>query len=351
MSLAPFTSRQFSWALASLNSVDASFYSARKTTAYALDNIQIKMQMLQKQQTIDFDFDNHELQTCLQQSQQKIFQLLMPPYREFDFVSYVENRLPDQGFRLSDNEQDLSSGWGIQRINEVWEISRMLLPLRPDLVKELVQNLLDQQGDNGSIYAQTGWDGKITGLLAAPLLVSLVLDIHESMHNENWLSQVYPALVRSIRIWFSPEQDQDGDGYPEWKHLLQTGITESVQFDRPSKIRLQTLVQAAEWPSLAAMLLKECQGLIKIANLLEETTDAPWLEEKIDRLKSTLQQSWDEEQAFYLYRDKETHLSPKGKILHTFKQNGSVNDETACLLHSCQNRDQAEASGWKQPSG
>lgn len=323
LSLTPNASRQFSWALAALESTDASFYSARKATAYSLDNEQIKIGMLQKQQLLNFDFADLALNQQFLQSQQRVFQLLMPPYRRLNHSFYLNNRLPDQGYGLSEKGSQYSPDGGLQRMAEIWELSRMLLPARSDLVKEMIQNLLDQQGDNGIIFAQSSWSGNITKLPAIPLLVSLVLDLHEYNADLTWLLHIQPALERYIKAWFTIEHDADQDGFPEWKHLLQTGFAESTPLEAEMKMNLQMLVQTAEWPSLAALLVNECKGLIQIANLTGEPVDTPWLEEQINRLNTILEQCWDNNQARYHYRDKDTHFSGKGKIVHACKQDGT----------------------------
>lgn len=321
---APHTTRQFTWALATLESIEASFFNARKYCSYSLVNEHVKLQMLQKHQTIAFEFEGTNWGDLLHQSQIKTFQVLLPPFYDFNHSSYTINRLPDQGFIQNVNGIDSGSVWGIQNTQELWELNHLLLPARPDLVKEMLQNFLDQQAGDGAIDAKISWKKSPVGLLAVPLVSSLVLALNPYLNDKEWLSQVYPALVRSIQVWFKPEHDIDEDGFPEWQYLSQTGIMEAVGFAPEIRNKLEILVRAAEWPSLAALLWHECQCLIKIAKWLDDDTDMEWLQTRAKRLHDLVEECWNEKKGSYSFRDKTTHSSDKGKVLHTFRQNGSV---------------------------
>ena len=331
VSLPPRSSRQFSWALATLGSAEDSFYAARKATSYTLDNEQIKIQMLQKGQSVGFDFSNTFINQWLEQSQQRVFQLIFPPHRSLEYPWYVTKRDTEHGNLPAEYSSGLSADWGIQKMTDLWALSRMLLPLRPDLVKGMLQNLLNLQGDDGTLYAQTNWNGKVTNLAAAPLAAALALEVYESTGDKEWLSHNYAALIRAIKIWFQPGNDRDQDGWPEWQHLLQTGLADCASRDQKSK--LEALIKTAEWPSLAALLLNECRALIKMAAWVDDTSDCDWLENLVVRLEKALQESWDQKRGMHVFRDQAGHFSYQGKVLHTFNQNG-VAENISPLTHA-----------------
>jgi len=320
VTLQPHASRQFTWALATLASTEDSFYAARKATAYTLDNEQIKIQMLQKGQSVSFDFSDPMLNQILEQSQQRVFQLILPPYRTLENPWYVTKRDPEHGNLPTENTSGFSANWGIQKMTDLWALSRMLLPLRPDLVKGMLQNLLNLQGVDGTLYAQINWNGKVTHLAAAPLAAALAAEVYECTGDKEWLTHNYAALVRAIKIWFQPVNDRDQDGWPEWQHLLQIGLDGDASPDQRNK--LEALIQTAEWPSLAVLLLNECRALIKLANELNDTADTEWLESQIAQLEKALQTCWDQKNGMYGFRDQTGHFSAPGKVLHTFRQNG-----------------------------
>ncbi|MBA4383646.1 MAG: hypothetical protein C0410_02825 [Anaerolinea sp.] len=322
VTLPPHTNRQFTWALATLNSTDESFYAARKATAYSLDNEQIKIEMLKKGQSVRFDFGDPVLNRRLEHSQSRVYQLFLPPFRKLEYPWYVSKRDPEHGNLPVETSSGYSANWGIQKITDIWALSRMLLPTRADLVKGMLQNLFDQQAVDGTFFAQLNWNGKVTNLSAAPLMAALAEDIYEWTGDREWLTQNYAAILRATKTWFQTENDNDRDGWPEWQHLIQIGLGEQLSTDLKNKF--EVLIKTAEWPSLAALLLNEFRALKKIAGSINEDADLDWIEDQIKHLDQLLQQSWDQKRGAYAFRDQAGHFSEKGRILHTFKQNGSV---------------------------
>lgn len=319
VTLTPGSSRQFSWALASLGSIEDSFYAARKATAYSLDNEQVKIEMLQKGQSIEFDLGDLSINKTIEQSQRRTFQLLLPPFRSLEFPWYVSTRDPEHGQLPAQNSNAYSANWGIQKITEIWGLSRMLLPYRADLVKGMLQNLLNLQGDDGTLHSQFNWNGNVTNLTAAPLIAALAVDVHEYLGDQQWLARIYPALLRGVKVWFVADHDRDGDGWPEWWHLLQTGL-DSLRSNE-KKVAMEILIKTAEWPSLAALLINECRALKKIAVIIKEESDLEWIDNQIKSLEQMMLQCWDQKRGFYVFRDQQGHFSTKGVCLHSFRQN------------------------------
>ncbi|MRR30427.1 hypothetical protein EG834_08940, partial [bacterium] len=169
VTLPPQASRQFTWALATLGSTEESFYAARKATSYTLDNEQIKIQMMKKGQGIGFDFAESTFNQRLEYCQRRVFQMIYPPYRSFQHPWYVAKRDPEHGNLPVESSSEYAADWGIQKMTDLWLLSRILLPLRADLVQGMLQNLINLQGVDGTLYAQLSWNGKVTTLAAAPL--------------------------------------------------------------------------------------------------------------------------------------------------------------------------------------
>lgn len=322
VSLPPNASRQFSWTLSSMTSVDASFYEARKSTALSLDNEHLKLLMMKRQQTLSFDSDRSNMGTSLEQSQDRAFQLILPPAGNLNWTRYMNDRNPDRGSSTRGRTSSQTITEEIQSLPEVFELSRLLIPNRTDLVKEMLQNFLDQQGADGTIYSQLGRAGRVTSFAAFPLLSSLILDVFKFTDDKQWLKQCYPSLLRAIKVWFNIDHDLDADGWPEWQHLLQTGFLESPNINLVSKFTWEALIKTAEWPSLASLLWRECQNLKKIAHVLNDDSDTDWLDFHIGQLGKFLDQAWSEKFCFLPLRDRLSHSTQKKALLHTFRQNG-----------------------------
>jgi len=322
VSLPPKASRQFSWALSSMDSVEASFYEARKSTAWSLDNEHLKLIMMKRQQTLSFDSDKSSLGTSLEQSQDRAFQLILPPAGSLNWTRYMNDRNPDRSSSARGRTGSQTITEEIQTLPEIYQFSRLLTPNRTDLVKEMLQNFLDQQGVDGTIYSQLGRAGRVTSFAAFPLLSSLILEVFKYTDDKQWLKQCYPSLLRAIKVWFNIDHDLDSDGWPEWQHLLQTGFLESPYVDLDSKFTWEALIRTAEWPSLAALLWRECQDLKKIAQEMSDESELDWLDFHIGQLGKFLDEAWSEKFGFLPLRDKISHSTQKGVRLHTFRQNG-----------------------------
>jgi hypothetical protein len=318
MALSPQSSRQFTWALSTLDSVEMSFYSARKYSAFSLETEQLKIEMRDKQQLVKFDYGSFERDRQILKSQVKTDQLLLPPFKHFSHESFAVNRLPDHGFSPLGDGNDAGAGWGIQSVLDAWLVSHLLLPARPDLLKGIIQNFLDQQTDDGTIEYQASWNGNRTGLLAAPILASIVLDLSLYLPDKEWLGQVYPSLVRYLKMWFKQDGSQNSSSLPTWKHIAQTGFVENSNLIDP----LVTLIPAAEFPSLTAMLYHECESLVKLSKVINDDGDLEWLNERMQHLRVNLDSCWNAETGSFQLRDKLTHETTAGKVIHTFRQNG-----------------------------
>jgi len=322
VTLKPMENRRFSWALAAKETLDESFYQARNATAVSLEMEQLAISMLQNQQELRFETGDSNWDKALRSSQRRLFQLFIPPIFNFLHASYIRERNPDSGSASIQGVDYQTQRWGVQQITDIWSISRML-PARPDLLQGLLQNLIELQEENGKISAFCSWKERISSLAAAPMLATLTLEAAHATEDQEWLSKVYPALLGFYEQWFQAENDRDQDGWPQWSNLLQTGLLETEYLSRTEKIEMEVLADCAEWPSLAALLIKEGESLKKIAGLLA-MDGTEWLDEKTGQLKQLLALTWQEQAGLYQFRDCENHQSLAGQLLHAFKQNGKT---------------------------
>ena len=125
-------------------------------------------------------------------------------------------------------------------------------------------------------------------------------------------------------MWFQPEHDRDGDGFPEWDHPLQSGAEENPIYDRWHPQSQGTDISTLECPALGAFLYRECQSLEKIAEFLEQKDALAWLVEKRSKLHKSIAETWDDEEIIFRYRDFQTHLSPAPIELAEIEKDGSI---------------------------
>jgi hypothetical protein len=77
-------------------------------------------------------------------------------------------------------------------------------------------------------------------------------------------------------------------------------------------------------PALIAMLYREAQSLISMARELGQDDEVTLVEKQAETLKSALDEAWNPRAALYNYRDRETGVSTRGKILGRLKGSGTI---------------------------
>ncbi len=322
ISLRPSLPRQFTWVLASLENKEISFYAARKYSASLLEAEQLKIEMTRKKRSITIDTIDGKVNSKIHQSQNRMEQLVLPPFDKFQHETFVHSRLVDHGYSNSRDASDSGPNWGIQTSLDAWLVSRIQLPAHTDFIKGVLQNFVDQQMANGTIDMLTTWTGKHTGKLCTPLLASLAVDLHQYLQDEEWLALVFPSLLRNLQVWFQEKLHENESGFPRWEHPLQLGFSVSDSTEEVETRDWSIFVRTAESPALVALLYRECKSLSKIAATLGHGEDAAWLEEKALQLKTQVADCWNGKNARFQNRDMVNHSSTKPGKAITYHRNG-----------------------------
>jgi len=323
ISLRPGLPRQFTWVLASLENREISFYAARKYSASLLEAEQLKIEMTRKKRSLTIDTNDRKVNSIIHKNQNRMEQLILPPFGKFQHETFVQSRLVDHGYSNSHDASDSGPNWGIQTSTDAWLASRILLPAHPEFIKGLLQNFIDQQAANGTIDMLTSWAGKRTGKLCTPLLASLAVDLHQYLQDEEWLALIFPSLLRNLQIWFQDKLHEFEHGFPRWEHPLQLGFPASGSSEEVETQDWPIFVRTAESPALAALLYRECESLLKMAAILGYAEDVAWLEEKAVQLKTLVVNCWNGKNARFQNRDMLNHSSPKPVKTISYRRNGS----------------------------
>jgi mannosylglycerate hydrolase MGH1-like protein len=326
LDLAPGASRTLTWVLVSLADHKSSFDLARRSAARAWDAERARIELLNDSQAVEIFTGDPDWDAALALSQKAAFGMLFPPSPSLPHTSFILSRQPDQGFSRRGDGMDHSHFWSGQPPLETLYLST-LLPGAPGLARGFLLNFLATQTDEGEIDCKPGLAGQRGKFLAAPLLATLAWRVYESTRDRNFLTQVYPRLLEFFRAWLAPEHDRDGNpGYPagnslpEWSHVLQTGFEENPLFDPWHPWAQGADITAIQSPTLAAMLYREARTLMRIGEELSgegQPTDPGrlFLKTQAGLMRAGIEDCWDPERSFYRYADRDTHLSPPGKVL------------------------------------
>ncbi len=314
MDLAPNEQRQTTWALAATMDRETSFELARRIAGQKWDAELTRIELLNSGQveiyTGDPDWD-----AALMLAQKQAIQLMMSDTEHLPHPSFVISRQPDQGYSRRGDGGDYNHLWNGQSPLDAYYLADILLPIAPDLAEGLARNFLAVQAEDGFIDWKPGLVGQRSKLIATPLLVSLVWRIYEFNENIAFLEESFDPLRKFVQLWFTPDHDRDGDGFPEWDHPMQAGIEDHPLYSPWRSWSLGVDISMAECPALAAMLYRECITLARMARILERNEALPELEALADRLKALVETTWDEASAIYMDRDRDTHFCTHGELL------------------------------------
>ncbi|MFH2039495.1 MAG: hypothetical protein ABIJ65_08685, partial [Chloroflexota bacterium] len=316
VNLAPLGSRKFTWVQAALSEAQASFNLARLTAARQWDAELARIRLVNAAQTVDIETGDPDWDASLAFSQTTALRLFFQAGKYLPQPSFVMTRNPDHGYSVRTDGRDHTAQWDGQSILDSIYITS-LLPGSPELAAGLVRNFLSTQDEKGFVDCRPGLAGQRSHLLAAPLLAELALNSYRQTGDKDFLLEVFPKLLAFFQRWFDPACDRDQDGFPEWDHPLQTGFEDNPAFNNLGKEDQGADIRFFESPALAASLWREYHNLVFIANELELPDQTKTLRSFADGLHAGVAACWNKKNSFYNYRDRDTHLSLKGKPLLT----------------------------------
>ena len=317
--LGPGATRQLTWTEATTDTLQASFELARQVAARPWEAERARLELLNTSQSIDIHTGDKDWDIAFALSQCAGFGLLFPPNQNLPYSSYVSARGPDNGFSPKGDGKDYPASWNGQTPLEAYYLASVLPA--SSVAQELLKNFLTIQKDDGTIDGKPGLAGQRGRYLATPVLASLAWKIYETKEDTNFLKEIFPYLHKFFWVWFSPEYDEDRDGLPQWRHILQTGFEDNPLFDAWHKWSLGVDITQVHSPELEAMLYNEAACLIKMAELLEQNDTLILLREQAAKLSTSIESTWQARTGLYHYRDRETGSSLAGKVL--VKQQGS----------------------------
>ncbi|MCS6995189.1 MAG: hypothetical protein N2117_08670 [Anaerolineales bacterium] len=311
----PGGTRQVTWVLAALDDPQASFDLARRTAARSFEAEKTRIALLNTSEGVDIFTGDPDWDAAFAFSQKAAYGLFHSPTEHLPHPSFVFSRQPDQGFSRLGNGSDYSFFWSGQSPFETYYLAS-LLPCHSELMRGVLKNFLAvQDSHDGSIDNKPGLAGQRARFLAAPYLASLAWRLSCRGRDREFISAVYPALAKFFWSWFSPTRDHDRNGLPEWQHQLQTGFEDNPLFEGWHAWAQGIDITTVQSPALAAALYREAQSLMRMAELLGRTSDTITLKAQAALLRKGVQACWDADAALYRYTDRDTHLSPAGKVL------------------------------------
>jgi len=319
LELGPGATRQLTWSQSATDTLQASFDLARQTAARPWEAERAKLELLNTSQSMDIRTGDKEWDAAFALSQCAGYGLLFPANKHLSNPSFVSARGLDNGYSPKGDGTDYPTSWNGQTPLEAYYLASVLPASQT--AQDLLKNFLIIQKEDGTIDGKPGLAGQRGRYLAMPILASLAWKIHESKEDTTYLKEIFPYLLKFFQAWFLSEHDEDRDGLPQWKHILQTGFEDNPLFDAWHEWSLGVNIAQVHSPALEAMLYREAACLIKMAEQLEQHDILTLLHEHADILRKSIESTWQARTGLYHYRDRETGSSLAGKVL--VKQTGS----------------------------
>lgn len=323
LTLLPKSSKSIQSVLASLEDMHSSFNLARKMMETNWDAETARIYQVNANQVEIYTGDSTwDLAFCL--AQYRVNELLFQGSDHLPHASYVETRLPDQGFSHRGDGSDYGHQWCGQSPLETLFLTEFLLPAQISIAQGLLENFLSTITNDGFMDWKPGLAGQRSQLLASPLLVSLAWNIYQASDDLSFLEKVFPDLLSFILHWFSATFDQDGDGIPEWNHSLQTDLDEHPIFSTWDIWSHGVAIKTVESPDLCTLLYQACNILIEIAHLVGRQETTPALQAFSDHLHTAVEAGWNEADSCYYYWDRDSHHSIPKEQLGTRQGPGEI---------------------------
>jgi hypothetical protein len=324
LELGPGATRQISFAEAALDTVAASFELARHTAARPWEAERTRIEMLDTSQILDIRTGDPDWDAALAFSQKAAHALFFNDNEHLPHPSFVQARHPDHGFSRKGDGTDYPPAWNGQAPLESYYISSMMAGT-PQITRRLLLNFLHTQNEEGEVDGKPGLAAQRLKLQAAPMLASMAWQYYLATHDEDFLGEILPKLLKFFWAWFSSAHDRNRDGAPEWDHILQTGFDDNPIFDAWHPWSQGLDISLVHSPSLEAMLYREAQSIIKIAKKLDKPDEETTLvQAQAETLKASIEAGWNARNSFYSYRDRETGLSSPGKVIAKKRGDGNM---------------------------
>jgi hypothetical protein len=258
---------------------------------------------------------NADWDVALALSNQLVLRSFVGPTGNLPNPSIVSARIPARGFSAHGDGSDHGWQWNGQNAALGYFALPSVAILAPDLARGLIRNALAVKQPDGWIDFKPGLAGQRARMLSLPLLATSAWRIYELTEDKDFITEVLPGLRQFFERWFQPDCDRDGDGFPEWVNTTQSGYVENPTFARFRRWAQNADINRAESPDLAAYLISEGHSLLRMADLVGDSSGADSIRARVDKLTGHLDSMWNDAAGSYLYRDRDTDQTLKGVSL------------------------------------
>ena len=317
--IVPGKNKTLYWALSSLTDVQSSLEHAREILASPWEAQIARVLMVNDSQEIEIHTGDPDWDLAFAASQRSAFSLVMDT--KSGNVPFVKSRRADMGYSFAEEGKGVIAQWKKPSAFDAYYLTGILLPGGADLVQNILTGFLQKYQPALPVTKETT-RRSFREILDQPILCTMAWDLFNITNDKEWLHANIDALASYFDLWFTPDQDKDLDGFPEWQNIEQSGLEINPIFERWNGETQGLNIRTVESPSLPAFLYQECQNLIRLIHAANRD-DLLSVPEKLQgKLKEQLNECWNERFSGFFYRDFETHITQIGKNLLECHGNG-----------------------------
>ncbi len=294
--LAPGNKQQTIWVEAARSDYPVSLDLARSIANRPWDAEIARIELMNQSQQIEIETGDPDWNLVFALSARAAFSLLVGSEGKNENPLFVSSRQPDR------NPSDVISrniGLNFSGLHAYY-LASQVLPGASKMIPAWVRQLI-------GIGNQVDASGFKNKLLQTPILAQLAWKVFQIEKDETFLAEIFPDLLAQTLSWFDPAHDRDGDGFPEWDNLAQTGFYDHYLLDRNQDQMKTDDISTVESPSLGAFLFSEINVLSKMAKVLGLEAQTEEIESKLEPLKQAVEATWDLSRATYGYRERDSH--------------------------------------------
>ncbi len=234
-----------------------------------------------------------------------LLQARMGASEQLRHSSLVAKRASNRGWSRRGDGRDHIRAWAGQDPTLAYLAATAAANIEPDWAKGIIRNYLSTQDDSGFVDRQPGLAGQRQSLLMMPLLGRMSWIVYQLSEDRAFLAEVFQGLSAFFARWL--QEDEDGDGVPEWRNERQMGYVAFPTFGIGQGWAQGAKLREMETPDLLAYLISEADALSSIARELGDEEAENGLRQKLSDLQDHLEEFWDGSR--YSYRDRDSHLS------------------------------------------
>lgn len=263
-------------------------------------------------ETLTFETGDEELDAALAFSAHVALRSFVNATGSLPNASFVSARIPSRGWSPRGDGSDHSWQWSGQSAALAALILPSVAALSPELALGALRNFLAVRQSDGFIDNKPGLGGQRAKLLSMPLLASTALALYEQTENREFLAEALPILRAFFVRWFAPDVDRDRDGFPEWTSVAHSAYTSNPLFSQLYRWAENADISKVESPDLAAYLIAEGRALLRMGELLNDSSDAERIVARVQALEAQLERLWNADLGSYLYRDRDSDQTVRG---------------------------------------